>query len=347
MNGPERTLSSAQLRNQWGWSDEDFVEALRMGLPAYELATRRALSADDIAKLGESVTSGRPIDVRCRVAEVEQFNRDHPEIFPRGLKPRRPTEISPRRKPRRPELEPAEPSHLSVERVAERWACSADLIRCLVADGLLPAPEGAGPEGWFDREGFREGHDPPPSNFEIFKAERAWGRSARWKSEAIRKFERTHPFFFEGEHLTSVPEGTQSSLPVTPAESPGQPSQTIAKQEPTAKAGASPADESTPATASVADKPTPAVASDSATDVADARREITTEDLEAAVEVAIEMCRWWGEQSEAGKRPMGQAVAHVKQTLSRLCKDIPDARLKMIAFKAKPKPVQGRPGRRD
>jgi hypothetical protein len=204
MNAPERILSASELRSQWGWSDEDFVEAMRMGLPAYEPATKRALSADDITKLGELVTSGGTINVRCIAGEVERFKRDHPEIFPRGVKPRR------------PKRSPKESLRMSVEKVAERWACIADQIRGLVADGLLAPPEGAGPEGWFDRKAFQEGHDTPTSNLEIFTAERAWEKAAGWKLEAIREFERTHAEFFEEEHLTSVPQVTASSSRATP-----------------------------------------------------------------------------------------------------------------------------------
>jgi hypothetical protein len=335
MNGPERILSSSELCRQWGWSDEDFVEALRMGLRAYEPATKRALSADDIPKLGESVASGRKIDVRCKLAEVEQFKRDHPGIFPRGVKPRRPK--------RRPTV----PLRMSVETVAERWSCSVDLIRLLVADGLLSPPEGAGPEGWFDREAFQDGDDTRTSDFEMFKAERVWAKSAGWKSEAIRKFEKDHPEFFERDHLTSVPEGTRSSPPSTPVERSGLSPRTDAKQLSPAKGGASPADEPTPATARDVDKPTPATASGLARDAANAREEITTEDLEAAVEVAVEMCRWWEKQPENGKRPMTEAIAHVKKVLSHLCNKMSDTRLGMIAGQAKPKTVGERPGRRN
>ena len=401
MNDSQLVLSSWELCKRWGWRDQDLLAAMNMGLPAYERGTKRALSADDITRLGDLVKSRRPIDVHYTPAEVEQFQRDHPEIFPAGIAPRRPTEVAASaRQPSRPKRKPNEPLHVSVEEVAERWSCSADQIRCLVADGLLSPPEGAGPEGWFDREAFAEGHDTPPSNFEIFKAERRWGKAAGWQSEAIHEFEERHPQCFEGEQLTSMPQVTPSSPPSTSVKRSGSSSRTSAKRpspaeggasraaEPAlakgaasrvveatptetgaspaveltppkdgasraaaptpAKGGVSPAAKPTPAKAgaSQAAAPASATASDLATDAADSCGEITKEDLEAAVEVAVEMCRWWGKQPENGKRPMLEAIAHVKQTLSHLCQRVSDARLKMIASKANPKPVQERPARR-
>jgi len=324
MSGPERVLSSWELRSRWGWRDEDLLEVMRMGLPAYEPATKRALSAEDITRLGEVVSSGGKIDVRYQPAEVEQFQRDHPDIFPRGVAPRP------------PKARPTEPVRMSVKKVAERWTCSVDEIRRLVADGLLSPPEGAGPEGWFDRQAFQAGHGTPTSNREIFSAEQAWEKAAAWNPEAIREFERNHPQSFEKGHLTSVPQVTRPSPPVTPAGSSGLSPRTSSTQQSPAQGKVSQADE-----------PAPATASDVARDTADARREITDEDLEAAVEVAVEMCRWWGKQPEDGKRPMTEAIAHVKKALPHLCKEMSDTRLKMIASKANPKPVEERPGRRN
>ncbi|MGD2063057.1 MAG: hypothetical protein PVF51_05680 [Nitrospirota bacterium] len=320
MSTPEQTLSSSELRNQWGWSDKDFVEALRMGLPGHEPGTKRALSADDIARLGELVTSGGRINVRCKPAEVEQFKRDHPEIFPRGVKPRRPGR------------RPTEPSRMSVETVAERWTCGFDLIRCLVADGMLSPPEGAGPEGWVDRTAFQEGDDAPTSDFEMFKAERAWGKSAGWKSEVIRKFETDHPGLFESEILASAPQVTRSSSRDTSVGSAGISPSTAPEPQSPAKGGAS-----------QAEKRTPAAKGDAADDATDGRREIAREDLEGAIEVAVEMCRWWGKQPENGKRPMPEAIAHVKAALPDLCKEMSETRLRMIASKANPEPVERQP----
>jgi hypothetical protein len=325
MNGPARTLPSSELRTRWGWSDEDLLEAMRMGLPAYEPGTKRALSANDIIRLTKLVSSGRKMNVRYTSTEVEQFKRDHPEIFPRGLKP----------KP--PKRQATESLRMSVKKVAERWTCSVDLIQLLVADGLLPPPEGAGPEGWFDRKAFHGGDDTSTSNLEMFSAERAWEAAAGWKPKAIHEFERNHPQFFEHEHLSSVPEVTRSSPPVTPVESSASLPRTSSKPQLPAQGCVKQADEPRPATASEPPK-----------DAANGSRAITNEDLEAAVEVAVEMCRWWwGKQPEDGKRAITEVIAHVKKALAHRCDGMSDTRLTMIASKANLKPAAERRGRRN